>query len=99
MNLSIGEYIALGSLLVAVIVFLLNSRKDTRGDAAKEARIEAKLDNISSGVIDLRTEIRVMQQKQGEHSQRLSVAETEIASVKRRMNDLEHVVHKAHPPV
>ena len=40
-----------------------------------------------------------MQQKQGEHSQRLSVAETEIVSVKRRMSELEHTVHKAHPPV
>lgn len=97
--MGISEYIALGSLLLAVVVLILNSRKDTRGDAAKEARIEAKLDNISSGVIDLRTELRVMQQKQGEHSQRLSVVETEIGSVKRRMSELEHTVHKAHPPV
>lgn len=45
-----GAIIALGSLLVAFIALLVSARRDTRGEAASQAQVNAKLDSIAGGV-------------------------------------------------
>lgn len=53
-----GAIIALGSLLVAFIALLVGARRDTRGEAASQAQVHAKLDSIAGGVDDIRVEQR-----------------------------------------
>ena len=53
-----GAIIALGSLLVAFIALLVSARRDTRGEAASQAQVNAKLDSIAGGVDDIRVEQR-----------------------------------------
>ena len=58
-----GAIIALGSLLVAFIALLVGARRDTRGEAASQAQVHAKLDSIAGGVDDIRVEQRAMRER------------------------------------
>ena len=46
------------AVLISLIGLLMSAKKGTREDAAGAARLEAKLDSISSGVEDIRVETR-----------------------------------------
>lgn len=48
----------MGSLLVAFIALLAGARRDTRGEAASQAQVNAKLDSIAGGVDDIRLTAR-----------------------------------------
>lgn len=91
--------ISLCSLGVAAIAFLSNTRKDTRGDAAREARTETKLDNIINGVSELRVEMRTLSKRIDGLDTRVTRSESEIAEAFRRIEDLERFTRQAHPPV
>ena len=56
-----AHVISLFALAVAFVGLLLNSRKDTRQDAAETARVQAKLDSLINGVDEIRLEMRSMQ--------------------------------------
>lgn len=92
-----GNIIALLSLVLAGIVLLVNSRKDTRGDAARDARMEAKVDSIASGVTDMRVELRTMQNKLEDQGQRLAAVESSGKSAHHRIDELEKKFNAAHP--
>ena len=70
------------AVLISLVGLLLNSRKDTRTDAAASARMEATLGSISSGVDD--------------HGERLARVEARAASNTHRLDALDKT-HK-HPP-
>ena len=93
-----GNWIALLSLVLAAVVFLTNGRKDTRGDAAQSARLEAKVDGIASNVSEIRVEIRTMQNEVKDHGQRIVAVESSTKSAHHRLDELERLVHKVHPP-
>ncbi|MBP3647197.1 MAG: hypothetical protein J6K55_12330 [Clostridia bacterium] len=93
-----GNVIALLSLIVAVVVLVMNSRKDVRGDAKQEARTEAKLDGISSGVTEIRVDLRSMREELRDHGQRIAAVEGSAKSAHHRLDDLEKLVHTIHPP-
>ena len=90
--------IALGSLLLAIIAAYKAGNKDTRGDAAREARTETKLDNIINGVAEIRLDMRTMNDRLSKHETRITRAEGDIQDQKRRIDELEKFVHQAHPP-
>lgn len=90
--------ISLCSLGLAVIVFLSNRQKDNRGDAAKEARMDAKLDNISNGVSEIRLDMRAMDKRVGGAEKRLTQVEDREAEDRRRIENLEDKFTQAHPP-
>ena len=90
--------ISLCSLGLALIVFLSNRNKDTRTDAAKEARMDAKLDNISNGVSEIRLDMRAMDTRLGGAETRLTKVEGREAEDRRRIETLETKFTKAHPP-
>lgn len=91
--------ISLCSLGVAAVAFLSTIRKDTRGDAAREARTETKLDNIINGVSELRVEIRTLSKRIDGLENRLTKYESELAEAFRRIDALEKFTRQAHPPV
>lgn len=83
-----GAIIALGSLLVAFIALLVGARRDTRGEAASQAQVNAKLDSIAGGVDDIRVEQRAMRE-------RLARVESSVKSAHHR---LDQMAAPYHPP-
>lgn len=81
------------AVLIALVGLILNSRKDTRQDAAGSARLEAMLGNISGGVEDIRVEMRWMRGRIDTISERLSAVESSCKSAHHRLDQLA-----AHPP-
>lgn len=94
--------IPLCALFISLVSLLANGKKDTRQDAAKtaaeNARVEAKLDGISDGVTDIRAEMRSMRNTVHDHGERLSKVEGSASSAHHRLDELETLFHKAHPP-
>lgn len=84
-----GVIISLGALLISLIGLLLNSRKDTRTDAATNAIIQTKLDSVISGVDDIRVEMRTMRESINDHGERLARVEARSQSNTHRLDALE----------
>jgi len=78
-----------GALLVAVLGLLLNSRKETRTDAAANAIITTKLDSLITGVDDIRVEMRTMRDTMSDHGERLARVEARAQSNSHRIDALE----------
>lgn len=95
--MSASEIIALFSLAIAVLTMIFNGRKDTRVDAAKEARNEAKLDSISNGITEIRVDVRTMNKTLAEHGSRIVKVEGGVQEAQRRIDELEKMFHQAHP--
>ena len=83
------QIIALGALLVAILGFVLNSRKETRSDASTMAQIQTKLDTAVSGITDVRVEIRGIRESLVDHSERIAKIEAKIEATDNRLNVLE----------
>jgi len=81
--------ISLGALLVAFFGLVLNSRKETRSDAAANAIITTKLDSLITGVDDIRVEMRTMRDTIGDHGERLARVEARAQSNSHRLDTLE----------
>lgn len=77
------------AMLIALAGFVLNSRKETRQDAAGTARVEAKLDNIGTGVEDIRVEMRGMRGRIDGLAERLSAVESSCKSAHHRLDNLQ----------
>ena len=73
--------IALGALLISLIGLILNSRKDTRTDAAVNAVTQTKLDNLINGVSDIRVEVRLMRDVINDHTERLARVEARLDTI------------------
>lgn len=84
-----GVIISLGALLISLVGLLLNSRKDTRSDAASNAIIQTKLDSLISGVDDLRVEMRTMRDSLSDHGERLARVEARSQSNTHRLDIIE----------
>ena len=85
--------LSLAAVIVSLAGLLLSSRKTTRDDAAGSARVEAKLDGISSGVEDIRVEMRTVRSRVESLAERVSAVESSCKSAHHRLDQLH-----AHPP-
>ncbi len=94
--MEIKEYLSLAAVVISLVALILNSRKDTRTDAAGVAKMEAKLDSIGSGVEDIRVEMRTMRSKVDDHGERLAKVEARAASNTHRLDALDK--RQQHPP-
>ena len=75
--------ISLGALLVAVLSLVLNSKKETKSDAAALAEIKAGLNSANAGINDLRVDIRSMREAIGDHSERIAQVEARISQLEK----------------
>lgn len=82
--------ISLAAVLISLLGLVLNGRKETRQDAAGNARLEAKLDSISGGVEDIRVELRTMRGRVDSLAERISAVEASCKSAQHRLDQLEH---------
>ena len=84
-----GTLVSIGALLVALLALILNSRKETRNDAAALAEIKTQLTTLNNGVDDIRVEFRTMQTLLNNHTERLARVETKAESNAHRLDVLE----------
>lgn len=87
--MQIGMAVSIGAFMVSLIALILNSRKDTRQDAARNAVTQTKLDNLITGVTDLRVEVRSMRESINDHSERLAKVEARAESNTHRLDALD----------
>lgn len=81
-----GEIIALASCVVALIALVMSSRRDTRGSAADQARVETTLNGIANGVDDIRVEQRAMRTRVDDLSVRVGKVEESTKSAHHRID-------------
>ena len=77
------------AVLISIIGLLLSGRKGTREDAAGAARLEAKLDSISSGVEDIRVETRTTRGRVDALSERVAAVESSCRSAHHRLDQMQ----------
>ena len=82
--------ISLCAVAVSFLGLILNSRKETRQDAASTAEMKATLGNISNGVEDIRVELRTMRGRVDGLAERLSAVESSCKSAHHRLDTLQH---------
>lgn len=87
--MQIGVAVSIGAFVVSLVALILNSRKDTRADAATNAVTQTKLDNLITGVTDLRVEVRSMRESINDHSERLAKVEARAESNTHRLDALD----------
>lgn len=90
--MEVSTYISLGAVVIALLGLILNSKKETRNEAAGSARMEAKLDAISGGVEDIRVELRSMRGRVDSLAERLSAVESSCKSAHHRLDNLAHKI-------
>ncbi len=91
--MDIKDILSAIAVLISLGALLLSTRKESRQDAAGSARLEAKLDSISSGVEDIRVETRTMRSRVDGLAERLSAVERDCRNAHHRLDQLQ-----AHPP-
>ena len=84
-----GTVISIAAALIALVSLLLNSRKETRSDAAALARIDTSLNTLNSGVTDIRVDLRSMRESITDHSERLARVEARAESNTHRLDAIE----------
>ena len=84
-----GTVISLVAALIALAALILNSRKETRTDAAALARIDTSLGTLNSGVNDIRVDLRTMQTSIADHSERLARVEARAENNSQRLDALD----------
>ena len=87
--MQIGVAVSIGALLISFVALIMNSRKDTRSDAAQNAITQTKLDNLITGVTDIRVEVRSMRDAINDHSERLARVEARAESNTHRLDAIE----------
>ena len=84
-----GTVISIIAALIALASLILNSRKETRSDAAALARIDTSLNTLNSGVTDIRIDLRSMRESLSDHTERLAKVEARADSNTHRIDALE----------
>lgn len=84
-----GVVVSICAMIIALAGLILNSRKETRTDAAENAKTQTKLDNLITGVNDIRVELRTMQESISNHTERLARVEARAESNTHRLDALE----------
>ena len=84
-----GTVISLAAAVIAFAALLLNSRKETKTDAAALARIDTSLNTLNSGVNDIRVDLRSMRDSISDHSERLARVEARAENNAHRLDVIE----------
>ena len=79
-----GTIIALLALVVAFLGFVLNSRKETRADAASLAEIKSGLNTANNGITDLRVDMRTMRDSISDHGEMIAKVEARVTQLENK---------------
>ena len=84
-----GTVISIAAVVISFCALMLNSRKETKSDAAALARIDTALTALNNGVTEIRVDLRTMQTSITDHSERLARVEARAESNTHRLDTLE----------
>lgn len=87
--MELGTIISLVAVIISAMALILNSRKETRGDAAEQAAIGVKLDTISNGISDIRVDLRTMRNNIADLDTRLTRVEERSKSNTKRIDAMD----------
>lgn len=96
--MTFAEWVALGSLILAGITMLTARRKDSNEDASFKAKMDAKLDSVNSGMVDVKSEIKASHQQMTQMNERLIKCEKTAENAKDKAEKLEKMFYQVHPP-
>ena len=96
--MSTSEIIALGALGLSALMAITGNRRNAQSDAANQAKVEAKLDNVARGVDDIRVDMRALKSEISAHSAKLAELEASSKSAHHRIDEIFALYRKAHPP-
>lgn len=74
---------------IGILTFSRNRDKDVKNDASKSAVVEAKLDNISSGIDSIRIDIKANERRVSELSERVIRIEESSKQAHKRLDKLD----------
>lgn len=90
----IGYVISILSLLVAGIVGFSNTRRNTSADDKKQSAemttVIVKLENINTGINEIKADVRNVKNEVQELRERIVVVEQSAKSLHKRVDDIEH---------
>lgn len=81
--------VSLAAVVISLLALFLNSKKETKSDAAALARIDASLTSLNTGVQDIRVDLRTMQNDISAHTERLARVEARAESNTHRLDAIE----------
>ena len=84
-----GTIVSIAAVVISLLALWLNSRKETKSDAAALARIDTSLTSLNTGVQDIRVDLRTMQNDISSHSERLAKVEARAESNTHRLDKIE----------
>lgn len=84
-QLTYGELISLGSLAVAAIALVTSFMKGRQGDAARDQKVDDKLDHISESLADMKQTLRGLAATQND----VLRLEEQMRSVLQRLDRIE----------
>lgn len=93
-----NAWIALGALIVAAASFVAASRRDVRGNAADQAKMQEQLGGIKTGVDDIRVEMRSMRSDMVTQGKELVELNASCKSAHHRIDELNRKIDTIHPP-
>lgn len=89
-----GEIISFVGMLIALLMLILTSRRDTRGGATEQAEVKSTLRGIATGVDDIRVEQRAMRSDIVNLSVRVGKVEESAKSAHYRLDAHETRINK-----
>ena len=84
-----GTVISILAVVISFAALMLNSKKETKSDAAALARIDSSLTSVNNGITEIRVDLRTMQTSITDHSERLARVESRAESNTHRLDALE----------
>lgn len=84
-----GTVISIAAVVISFFALMLNSKKETKSDAAALARIDTALTSLNNGVTEIRVDLRTMQTSITDHSERLARVESRADNNAHRLDILE----------
>ena len=88
-----GLIVSIVAVVIAMLGLILNSRKETKQDAAALAEIKAGMNTVNNGVTEIRVDLRSMREDLTNHSERLARVEARAENNTRRLDTLEGKKH------
>lgn len=84
-----NEWVALGSLAVAIVSLVLSYLRSNKLEAARDQKLEDKLDNQSELLGDVKDTLVKLDGKIDDHSVRIARLEGELDNAYRRIDRIE----------
>lgn len=87
----LGAVSTVFGMVISYFTFMRGRDKNIRSDATKDAKVSTKLDYISSGVDDMRIDLRANQKEMGRMNEQLIRVDESTKSAHKRIDKLEEV--------